>query len=234
MILTCPNCSTRYLLAARALAPDGRKVKCSNCGEIWFEEPDPDELAGPQQAEDIPESVKPIPEGSSVPVLAEDEILLPRRKPHGRLAAYAVSACIFLLLSGALLALHQPIARAMPGSQYFYALFGYDYEVAGEGLVFDQISATAQQQAGREQIAIEGKIINLTREYRAIPAMQAALRTRAGEIADTWLIAPPKSTLEPGESITFRAVQDNPAPAGASEVNIRFILVPGGAVQKAN
>ncbi len=44
MILTCPQCSTRFLLPASDLAPDGKKVKCSECEEIWFQEPDADEL----------------------------------------------------------------------------------------------------------------------------------------------------------------------------------------------
>ena len=44
MILTCPKCESKFMLSAQALAPDGKRVKCSSCGETWFEEPDPDEL----------------------------------------------------------------------------------------------------------------------------------------------------------------------------------------------
>lgn len=44
MILTCPKCESRFVIAAQALAPEGRKVKCSSCSEIWHQLPDPDEL----------------------------------------------------------------------------------------------------------------------------------------------------------------------------------------------
>lgn len=36
MILTCPKCTTNFVVAREALAPFGRKVKCSKCQTIWF------------------------------------------------------------------------------------------------------------------------------------------------------------------------------------------------------
>lgn len=33
-VLICPNCSIRYETAA-AIAPEGRKVRCSQCGQVW-------------------------------------------------------------------------------------------------------------------------------------------------------------------------------------------------------
>lgn len=44
MIVTCPNCASRFVLAAEALAPGGQKVRCTNCEEVWEQEPDEDEL----------------------------------------------------------------------------------------------------------------------------------------------------------------------------------------------
>lgn len=37
MILTCPKCATRYLIADSEIRADGRKVRCSACGEEWRE-----------------------------------------------------------------------------------------------------------------------------------------------------------------------------------------------------
>lgn len=39
MIVSCPNCSTRYVLDATVLRPPGRHVRCARCQTTWFQEP---------------------------------------------------------------------------------------------------------------------------------------------------------------------------------------------------
>ncbi|MDA1060067.1 MAG: zinc-ribbon domain-containing protein, partial [Proteobacteria bacterium] len=39
MIVTCPNCSTRYQLDAQFLVPQGRALRCVKCGHSWTERP---------------------------------------------------------------------------------------------------------------------------------------------------------------------------------------------------
>lgn len=36
MILTCPNCATRYLVDPVAIGTDGRIVRCASCNHEWF------------------------------------------------------------------------------------------------------------------------------------------------------------------------------------------------------
>ena len=36
MIITCPECATRYDLEDERFQPHGRSVRCTNCGESWF------------------------------------------------------------------------------------------------------------------------------------------------------------------------------------------------------
>ncbi len=36
MLVTCPECSTRYSLDAKALGQSGRQVRCASCGHEWF------------------------------------------------------------------------------------------------------------------------------------------------------------------------------------------------------
>lgn len=40
MILTCPSCDTKFRIPPKALGTDGRKVKCKNCGNAWFQRPE--------------------------------------------------------------------------------------------------------------------------------------------------------------------------------------------------
>ncbi len=40
MILSCPNCSTRFLVDASALGSAGRTVQCGACSHEWRQEPE--------------------------------------------------------------------------------------------------------------------------------------------------------------------------------------------------
>jgi predicted Zn finger-like uncharacterized protein len=57
MILTCPRCATRYLVEDAEVRPEGRKVRCSACGEEWraFTE-------GTESAVAAAEAVEPVEE----------------------------------------------------------------------------------------------------------------------------------------------------------------------------
>ena len=39
MIITCPNCHTRYKVASDALSAAGRQVQCAACAELWHATP---------------------------------------------------------------------------------------------------------------------------------------------------------------------------------------------------
>jgi predicted Zn finger-like uncharacterized protein len=56
MILTCPECTTRYQTDASQFAPDGRKVRCAKCGHVWLQMPPaPEPEAGLEDASETPE-----------------------------------------------------------------------------------------------------------------------------------------------------------------------------------
>src|SRR5215217_3364754 len=40
MILTCPNCSTQYVVKDGAIPPEGRQVRCAACKHSWHQDPD--------------------------------------------------------------------------------------------------------------------------------------------------------------------------------------------------
>lgn len=43
MILTCPACTTRYVVKDGAIPPEGRQVRCASCKHSWHQDPDPEE-----------------------------------------------------------------------------------------------------------------------------------------------------------------------------------------------
>ncbi len=60
MIITCPNCSTRFRLSADLLGDAGRNVKCAKCAHRWFAEPNA-LSAEPTRTEPAPPVAPPPP-----------------------------------------------------------------------------------------------------------------------------------------------------------------------------
>lgn len=44
MILTCPECKSRYVVNPKALLPRGRTVRCAKCSHSWFENKPQDDI----------------------------------------------------------------------------------------------------------------------------------------------------------------------------------------------
>ncbi|AEQ52975.1 zinc-ribbon domain-containing protein [Pelagibacterium halotolerans] len=49
MIITCPNCQTRYKLGSDALSAAGRQVQCAACSELWYATPSFPKPAAPRR-----------------------------------------------------------------------------------------------------------------------------------------------------------------------------------------
>src|ERR1043166_7735774 len=65
MILTCPECATRYQTDATKFPPQGRNVRCAKCGHVWHQ--------APQQPEPDEEAVAAAPTAPAAPVYERPE-----------------------------------------------------------------------------------------------------------------------------------------------------------------
>jgi predicted Zn finger-like uncharacterized protein len=77
MIVTCPVCSTRYLVDPRALGSAGRLVRCASCSHTWQQAP-------PEDAPRRIDLVAPQPEFAAA---AGGRVQLPALPPRRRRSA---------------------------------------------------------------------------------------------------------------------------------------------------
>ena len=124
MILSCPNCSTRFLVDASALGTAGRTVRCGACGHEWRQEPEkpavhtfavPASDAGDAERE-TPDREEPAPARRSPPARRR------RRQPR-RLFSLLLLAVIAVVLLGSY-QFRSVIVTRWPETARFYESLG--------------------------------------------------------------------------------------------------------------
>lgn len=90
MILTCPECKSRYVVNPTVLLPNGRTVRCAKCKNTWFEkkpEEDVEIIPNDDAKNSLNENEKPSNETSndtSDSTTAEEDFDFPISKPRKR------------------------------------------------------------------------------------------------------------------------------------------------------
>lgn len=239
MILTCPACSTRYLVPDAAIGPTGRQVRCAACRHSWFEEPPVLDLppvheesapaASPPPSAPAPAvpAAPPAPEprrvygaddvedGRSYNAFAHEPPFRPRRNPAKMWTLLAVVAAVLMLGGvGALLAFGPPDVAQRLG-------------LANERGVPLIITSTRTPErrpmaSGNELFSVSGRITNPTDQPQPVPDIHANLLDAQDRIVFAWTIARPVATLAPGASVEFNgAVLDVPKNAKNLDLSLQ-------------
>jgi len=152
MILTCPECKSRYVVNPSALLPHGRTVKCVKCKHNWFEKkPKEDvEIIPPQKieederpdnttkaaktpkndtADDSDDFDFPIskPTKRKRPVAKTSNLPALQNQKYGSSKAGWISLVVFITVIISLFLIFQNfISTNMPASKRLYAAVGLD------------------------------------------------------------------------------------------------------------
>ncbi len=243
MIISCPNCGKRYLIADEAIGPTGRAVRCVACGTGWHQSP-PEAAPEPVAEEDPPAPPPPQPEPQQrvapaapppppsswtaepvptapAPRLSADyaprrptEENRPRRNPAPLLTWGAAALAVLLL---ALIVLLKP--GGIGGVDLGQRL---EPKMEGTALRLQAYEPNwGRVLDGRNVLTINGRIENPTKVELPIPPLHAELRDANGTLVASWTSPAPLESLPGGATISFDTAAVDVAPS-ASTVTLSF------------
>jgi predicted Zn finger-like uncharacterized protein len=231
MILTCPDCATRYFVDDRRLGPLGRTVRCASCGSKWHAEADqaPLELSSSPEEGAIARADEPLsfkavdPQDLPAPELpkafrakAEQRRRVRRAAATG--AVWTGLACGFAALLFAAWVFRVDVVRVFPRAAAAYALV----RVNATGLQFEGVNA-APSVLDPASVVVQGRVRNVVSMAAPVPLIRVALVDKRGYKLKTEIIKLAHPWIAPNDTQSFRAVLPDPKTA-AADVDVSFAL----------
>lgn len=201
MILTCPQCSTRYHVDAAAIGIAARAVRCSNCGQRWTVTPPADT---PQVVEFGPPTLATAPHMRPVAP--------PARAQNGASASlfgWLVAVLVVLVMASAVIGREEIVAQ-FPATAGFYQ--NLNLAVTPElGLQFEDVTSARLEEGGIAVLVVEGAIVNPTGHERPVPPVRVTLLDGGGRQIQEELFWAKEQHLEPGARTSFSGRVVSPA-----------------------
>jgi predicted Zn finger-like uncharacterized protein len=244
MILTCPQCATRYFLPDAQVGRAGRAVKCTACGTVWRAdglaepepEPEPERVAPAYHFEPAPEPPPgPDPEEEFAAAAQRRAEILRQKKAEAERRQKQQAVITAAVLAGVVAAIALCVALGIifriqvvkwwPGTATAYAAIGMP--VNASGLLIDKVKAAHTVVQGRPSLMVTGVLTNASPAPRPAPAFRVSILDKAGKpLAQRVIETAPPVALKVGEARRFQLQVSDPPP-GAVDVEVTLAL-PGG------
>jgi predicted Zn finger-like uncharacterized protein len=239
MILTCPECATRYFVDDARVGPNGREVRCASCGNRWMAKPDenPLELDSTPEVGAIGEDYggAGLRAGAAAPVAASDvpaeelpkafrQRAQTRAKEREAAATGVVWAGLaggFAVLIGAAVFLRQDISQIFPRAAGAYAMAGLPVNLVG--LTIENQHAQPMLKDGHAALTITGALRNIRGKPVVAPPLRISLLAPGGRVVATQIADPDGARIPPGAARHFSVDVLDP-PVSATNVEIAFVL----------
>ncbi len=166
MILECPECHKRFLVADALLMPAGRTVRCSACSHSWHADA-PSAAATPSFADAV--EIEMAPSGDMPEPAAAVKVADPVKKTRKPLN---IPVRPFKMAAPALAALWLILAYLT-----YTPHFG---RAALEGVEFSDVRMEPKMEGEKTSFVISGGIVNHSADAHQIPSVRVTLLTAEG------------------------------------------------------
>jgi predicted Zn finger-like uncharacterized protein len=233
MILTCPECATRYFVPDDKVGPDGRTVKCTSCGNRWTAHGEPalELFVGSDEGATARVVAEPVAETQPVSALPGEElpkVFRQKADTDRRVREAATTGVVWAGMAVAMIALvataiifRMNVVQIWPASAAAYARVGLS--VNRLGLTIEDVRAEATLQDGHAALAVTGVIRNVEEHPAAAPPLRVALINKAGKVVAVKLAAPADPKIPSGGVRHFVVTLLDP-PTTAAELEVSFDL----------
>ena len=234
MILTCPQCATRYQVDANKFPASGRNVRCAKCGHLWHQlgpapEPDAEYIVRQAEQSRIAQAASTEPATDALapmrplrPAAEQGESEDARRSALGRaalVAGWLLLIALVLAIGWAAIVLRDSVVTWLPQSAALYNAVGLP--VSPQGMDFTAIAYRKQIEDGQTVLAVTGNIVNRSAHELIVPPVRVALFDGDKHELYHWTFVAAVTTLKPGESTRFRTRLSSPPP-GTHDLEVRF------------
>jgi len=215
MIITCPACSTRYLIDPRALGVTGRTVRCTQCQHIWAQLPAED---APRRVDlPPPDAMAPPPPPRAIPPpapAAMQTIVPPPAPPPPRrrsIVGPLATVLIVLIALGVLWNQRALVVAYVPQTASIYAALGVAVGDPRADLEFRKIASSREDANGHSKLIIQGEVANISALSRDVPRLRVTLQDANKKPLKTWTLTATRDRLAPGATVAFKTSIDDPS-----------------------
>jgi len=205
MILSCPNCATKYTLNEAQLGPRGRTVRCAACKTTWHAEM-------PEKPIDLSfsdvkkkETVEDLQEVKAKKLPLKYRAILEDKKRMKAVAAQGLVwgglAAIMAVVLALGFFLRVDIVRAFPRIAGAYAMVGLPTN--GTNLQFGSYTADGTFKGGRYVLTIKAQIRNMSSKPTPVPPVRVKLFDSTSQPFDSVLIPPNGLMVAPHQTRTL-------------------------------
>ncbi len=246
MILTCPECATRFKINPDAIGANGRTVRCSQCSATWFVAAEPDVMDLQDSDDDVlapiggatsaiaasadrgePEEMQRAPaapehESSSAHNDMRDKA--DRKKVRRRLFGvgmiWITVLTILILAALAAYLFRAKIVEKFPATAPIYQSFGIEANASGLNII--DVEFSNGEQNGTPTLFVNGKVKNFDGRTRDVALIKLSFKNADGDVLSSWVVQPPQMSLARGETLEFSTQYPNP-PIDAKSLSSSFV-----------